>query len=183
MRIPVRHLGLAVVASAALLTLAGPAHAVFDEYQTCDFAMSGSQEVPPSGSAGTATGTITVNTVAKTITYSIAFGGLTGTPTAAHFHGPAAPGVNAGVKIGIGVASNPIVGTMTYNPADEADILAGNWYVNIHSSTSPGGEIRGQVVLTPVPSIGQWALIALSGMLLVSGGYFVVRRRRAAVAA
>jgi hypothetical protein len=31
-------------------------------------------------------------------------------------------------------------------PADVADLLAGNLYVNIHTSGRPGGEIRGQIL-------------------------------------
>src|SRR5688572_8385388 len=61
---------------------------------------SGSQEVP--ANASTATGTITgvYNDFTNTIFYSITFSGLSSNTTAAHFHGPAAVGVGAGVMIG-----------------------------------------------------------------------------------
>jgi hypothetical protein len=175
----VARFGIVALACCAIVAYAGRAHAGGNvAYHTVNFTMSGAQEVPSNGSPGVASGTIEVDTLANTITYSIAFSGLSGTPFAAHFHGPAAPGFNAGIKIGIGVATNPIVGTQSYNPADEADILAGRWYVNIHTSPNfAGGEIRGQVILQPIPGIGQQALTALVVLLLATGGLFVVRRR------
>ena len=30
--------------------------------------------------------------------------------------------------------------------AQAADLMAGRWYLNIHTAANPGGEIRGQVV-------------------------------------
>jgi hypothetical protein len=66
----------------------------------------------------------------------------------AHFHGPAAPGANAGVALPIGAAgmASPAAGSATLNDAQVADLLAGRWYINIHTATHPGGEIRGQVM-------------------------------------
>lgn len=114
------------------------------------FPIDGAQEVPPSGSAGTGTGRISFATATNTLSWNIAYTGLTGTVTAAHFHGPAAAGANAGVQVNIGIATNPIVGSTVLTATQAADLLAGLWYVNIHSSTSPGGEIRGQVT----PAVG-----------------------------
>ena len=61
---------------------------------------SGANEVP--ANASTATGTIVgvYNDVTNTIFYTINFSGLGSNVTAAHFHAPAAPGVNAPVVIG-----------------------------------------------------------------------------------
>ena len=67
---------------------------------------------------------------------------------AAHFHGPAPIGANAGIEIDIGATSgltSPSVGSAILTAAQEADLLAGLWYINIHTAANPGGEIRGQV--------------------------------------
>lgn len=103
------------------------------------------QEVPPTGSAAAGCGQFLIDTAANTVTYRIAFGGLAAAETAAHIHGPAGPGANGGVLTAL-PAGNPKVGVWAYAEAQEADILGGRTYVNIHSGAFPGGEIRGQVV-------------------------------------
>jgi hypothetical protein len=79
------------------------------------------------------------------VTYHISFGGLTSAETLAHIHGPADPGTNGGVLHSLPLG-NPKTGTWNYNETEEADILAGKTYVNIHSGMFPGGELRGQIV-------------------------------------
>src|SRR5687767_14891807 len=59
--------------------------------------LSGSQEVPPSGSSATGTVEANYNRLTKTLTYKITFSGLSGNATASHIHGLAEPGINAGV--------------------------------------------------------------------------------------
>ncbi|NUZ05493.1 CHRD domain-containing protein [Schlegelella sp. ID0723] len=107
--------------------------------------LSGTSEVPPvkTGGAGFLTATYEHNT--RTLTWAATYSGLSGPATAAHFHGPAEPGQNAGVVVPFPSAASPIQGTATLTPAQEADLLAGRWYVNVHTAQNPGGEIRGQV--------------------------------------
>ncbi len=122
------------------------------------------------GSAGTGSATNTFDDVTKLLTWSGSFSGLTGDYTVSHFHGPALPGVNAGVQVGIAVVVDPglksgtFAGSTALSAAQESDLLAGLWYINIHSTTSGGGEIRGQVT---VPEPGA-LLLGLAGMALLA---------------
>jgi hypothetical protein len=72
------------------------------------------------------------------------YSGLSGPATAAHFHGPAPKGQNAGVVIPADAAKSPFGGSATLSDAQAADLAKGNWYFNIHCGEQ-GGEIRGQV--------------------------------------
>lgn len=108
--------------------------------------LSGSQEVPPTASAGTATLTGLYYPSTNALTYSLAYDKLSGPATGAHLHGPAVAGQNAPVVIPFTVTPTPISGGATLTDAQAADLLAGKWYANIHTQQNPGGEIRGQVV-------------------------------------
>ena len=79
------------------------------------------------------------------LTWKLSYSGLTGPATAAHFHGPAVAGSNAGVVIPFASPASPIEGQATLTAAQAADLLAGKWYANVHTAANKGGEIRGQV--------------------------------------
>jgi hypothetical protein len=112
--------------------------------------MAGSTEVPPTGSAGTGTVDATLNTDSKVLDYTVTWSGLTGPATMAHFHGPAAPGKNAGVLVPLGMdPTSPIHGTATLSDAQIASLEAGQWYANVHTAAHKGGEIRGQLSKAP----------------------------------
>lgn len=119
--------------------------------QTVEFLarLDQAQEVPPSGSPAVGIGVFAVDTVADTVTYRITHIGLTAIETAAHIHGFAPVGVNAGVLHTL-PGGTLKCGTWNYAAAQEANILAGLTYVNVHTTTFPGGEIRGQIAETPV---------------------------------
>jgi len=110
--------------------------------------LSGLNEVPPNASTATGVAHIVIDTSANTLRYHVSYSGLSGAETGAHIHGFAPVGVNGGVVHGL-PAGQPKVGTWTYAEPDEANILAGLTYVNIHTTAFPGGEIRGQVVPDP----------------------------------
>jgi hypothetical protein len=100
----------------------------------------------PTGS-GTTTGTY--NATKNQLQYNVTWTGLTGTATLGHFHGPAAAGSNASPVITFNLINNAsagsATGTINLTDAQEADLLAGKWYTNIHTATNGAGEIRGQV--------------------------------------
>ncbi|MCB8952269.1 MAG: CHRD domain-containing protein [Ardenticatenales bacterium] len=108
------------------------------------FTLSGAEEVPPNGSPATGNGVVVIDTVLNQLSYNISYAGLQGTETAAHIHGFAPPGTNAGILYPL-PAGNPKIGSITYTEDQEANLLAGLSYVNIHTTAFPGGEIRGQI--------------------------------------
>lgn len=99
------------------------------------------------------------------------YAGMTSDVLAAHLHGPALPGVAAGVMFGFstsGGTSGAFSGSSTLASDELTDFLAGLTYINVHTSTNGAGEIRGQVVPEP-------AAIALVTTGLLS---LMARRRR-----
>ncbi len=108
--------------------------------------MDGAKEVPPNTSKGTGTVDATLDSSTKKLNYSAEWRDLTGPATAAHFHGPAAPGANAGVVVPWGNnPTSPFKGSATLTDQQMADLMAGKWYANVHTKAHPGGEIRGQL--------------------------------------
>jgi hypothetical protein len=131
------HAGLAGLALVALLATGSIAAAETVELKA---------DLKGSNTAATGNATVTYDTASKQATWRITYSGLSGMPTAAHFHGPAQPGANAGVAVPIpNVAASPIQGSATLTDAQAADLLAGRYYINIHTAANPPGEIRGQV--------------------------------------
>jgi hypothetical protein len=113
---------------------------------TMEASLAGSSEAPPSSSAGMGTLEATFNQDSHMLHYTVTYSGMSGPVKAGHFHGPAAPGANAGVVVAFaGAMDSPIKGTAVLTPSQSADLLAGKWYVNLHTAVNPGGEIRGQV--------------------------------------
>lgn len=133
----------AILVAAVLALLAGTASA-----QNYAATLEGLQEVPPNASPATGAATLSLSPT-KMLTVHIDFSGLIGSLTASHIHGPAPAGVNAGVRFGLippAPAASPvdvIVGPLS--AADETNLNSGLFYINIHSSVFPGGEIRGQI--------------------------------------
>ena len=116
------------------------------ETMTFHATMDAATEVPPTSSAGKGTVDGSIDTATKVMTYTVTYSGLTGPATAAHFHGPAEPGKNAGVLVPIPPPlTSPIKGTATLTDAQIADFKDGKIYVNVHTAENKGGEIRGQV--------------------------------------
>ena len=132
----------AMLALATTIASAGPALA--DKYKA---ALDGKQEVPPTTSAGTGTADIDYDPATKKLSWKLTYTGLSGPAKAAHFHGPADVGKNAGVEVAIpGATSSPAEGSAMLTDAQAADLTSGKLYVNVHTEANPGGEIRGQVM-------------------------------------
>jgi len=107
--------------------------------------LKGSSEVPPTDSKGTGSVTATFDTASKKLSWKGSVSGLTGPATAAHFHSGEV-GKNGGVAVPIaGADKGSFEGSATLTDAQAEDLMAGKWYVNVHTAANKGGEIRGQV--------------------------------------
>ncbi|MEP7027218.1 MAG: CHRD domain-containing protein [Candidatus Eisenbacteria bacterium] len=163
------HLAAGILA-AALFTMAPIANAAVVSYVAT---LSGPNESPPNASPAIGTAQVDVDAVAHTMRVFVQFSGLTGTTSACHIHcatalvGSGTAGVAtttptfAGFPIGVtsGTYDNTLDMTQasSYNPSfvtahtniagAEAflfqAIADGKAYLNVHSSTFSGGEIRG----------------------------------------
>jgi CHRD domain len=164
-----------VVVTAVLFSMPGWSQAAtYSLYAS----LNGGQEVPINASPGIGTGILTYDDVANQLNWNITFSGLLAGTTASHFHGPAVPGVNAGVQVTIplgtsfGATSGTLIGMATLTATQETQLLSDLWYINIHTSLFPGGEIRGQVQVVPLPAA---AWLFGSGLLTLVAW---TRRRR-----
>ena len=108
--------------------------------------MSGANEVPAVTTSGAGMAQATLDKDTNVLKWKISYSGLTGPATAAHFHGPAAAGSNAGVVVPFTSVASPIEGRATLTAAQVADLMAGKWYANVHTAANKGGEIRGQMM-------------------------------------
>ena len=109
--------------------------------------LSGTNEIP--ANASTAIGVGTFSLERSNFTYSVTFSGLSSKATAGHIHGGATPTNNAAMLMSFGVpavTSGTISGTAILTADQVALLINGMLYVNIHSVSFPGGEIRGQIV-------------------------------------
>ena len=134
--------GLAALACATVLAFASPSMAAMINFKA---SLSGKSEVPPNASPASGSVTATYDEASKKLTWKGSYSGLTGEATAAHFHGPAAEGKNAGVMVPISPNGPSFEGSATLNDAQAKALMDGDMYVNVHTAANKGGEIRGQL--------------------------------------
>jgi len=134
---PCTLLPLAVAALLAFSTAA----VARDVSLSGDFAGEHGTTNQPSGHV-----TATLDTATHQLKYTIDYTGLSGPVTIAHFHGPAKPGVEAGVmKLIPGPYQTGMSHTVTIDAATQAAMLDGATYVNLHTKAHPKGEARAQM--------------------------------------
>ena len=133
---------LTALACTSAIALASPTLAAMVNFKAD---LKGAEEVPPVTGPGKGSLTASYDTDSKRLAWKGDYSGLSGPVTAAHFHGPAEAGKNAGVAVPITPNTSPFEGSATLTDAQASDLMAGRWYVNIHTDAHKAGEIRGQM--------------------------------------
>ncbi len=109
--------------------------------------LSGAATVPPSDSAGTGELVAVLNRNTGLLQWKLNFNGLSGPVTGAHFHSPGMSGEVAPRVMMLGRSLvSPAEGRAMLTPRQRADLLAGQWYVNLRTARHPDGELRGQLI-------------------------------------
>jgi hypothetical protein len=133
---------LAALTCAGALAFASPSVATMMNFKAD---LKASNEVPPGNGKGTGQVTATYDTASKNLSWKGSYSGLTGPAIAAHFHGPAPVGKNAGVMVPINPHGPSFSGSATLTDAQANALMAGQIYVNVHTAAHKAGEIRGQM--------------------------------------
>ncbi len=153
--------------------------------------LSGNENGAISGTPGTGGeigAGVSYDDVTNILTVNVAWGSLNGftdlssAANNSHIHGPTSSGGTASFTQDAGVVFNlprvsstanggSISTTVVLSATQENELLAGRYYINVHTGTNGGGEIRGNLVAVPEPSR---MMVAGMGLLLAA----FCRRRR-----
>ena len=130
-----------------LVALSGQARAQITHLEA---SLDGAQECTVV-TAGTGAGNFTLNVGTHAINHAISWQNLSSATNLGHIHGPAALCVQGAAVFTLysAVTSSPISGSFPTTAAQEANLLAGSMYANLHTVNFSGGEIRGQILLSP----------------------------------
>jgi hypothetical protein len=134
------------------------------DFEKKDIPLTGAQETPAVPTTALGSMDVFYTKETRLLSYTVRWSGLTDSVMLMHIHGLAPSGFPAGVVQNIVTASNGIfpqktAGKYTFLKSGtlsgtlladgvlvkEQDILNGSYYLNIHTSVYPGGEIRGQI--------------------------------------
>lgn len=111
-------------------------------------ALAGTNEVPAINTPATGFAYFTYDRMTKMLSYHLSVSNIV-TVTASHIH-TGTIGVSGPIAIPLIApvtgSSSGVVGPL--NAAQEAALYGGGYYVNVHSTSYPGGEIRGQILFT-----------------------------------
>lgn len=108
--------------------------------------LSGAQQVPAISTVATGLGLFKLSKDQSKIKITVVADGLSGPITGAHFHKGAAGETGAVVKdLTSLISGNTIIGTVDSSSVLN-DLLAGNIYINLHTTAHPDGEIRAQLI-------------------------------------
>jgi hypothetical protein len=137
-----RRVLLAAALGAAFVSAAGAATVNYSAR------LSGRAEIPKTDSKGKGKLEATFDEQSKAFTYTLKFEDLSGPAAAVHIHGPANRKQSAGVVAPLGDKNptSPISGSITLTDDQVKMLRSSKLYVNVHTATNPGGEIRGQIV-------------------------------------
>jgi hypothetical protein len=115
-------------------------------------ALEGSQEFPMNASTARGTVIAKYNSETNVLILTGDYQNLNATISGSHIHGPAGLQENAGILFDVensGGTIGTLTDTSTLTEAQEAELLAGRLYVNVHSTgTYAAGEIRAQLLPT-----------------------------------
>lgn len=106
--------------------------------------LSARSEVPANDSTAMGGGVFILDRTNNVLLFFVNYTELEGVRTGAHIHGPAGAGVNAPIMISL-PDTKPITGSASVTEAQEAALMSGQTYINVHSDAYPNGEIRGQL--------------------------------------
>ena len=151
------------VLAAMLLTAASAQAATF----TFTTMMTGAADYVPAITPGFGSAQVTFDDAALAVTVNETWENLLGAATINHIHVATMPGGVGGVVLSLPIPNpSPTTGSFngmfTLSSASFDSLLmntnAGLAYVNLHSTSFPGGEIRG--FLAPIPEPETYALMA-----------------------
>ncbi|MDO5692045.1 MAG: CHRD domain-containing protein [Pseudomonadota bacterium] len=109
--------------------------------------LTGLEAVPAALTAAQGELVAVLNRKTGLLQWKLLYSNLSGPVLAADFHSPGMSGEVAPRVLSLGRSVlSPAEGRATLNPRQRADLLAGQWYVNIRTARYPEGELRGQLI-------------------------------------